>query len=103
MFLIVYGHVVGDPFNPFNQITQPAYTKQLGVAFFVFITGWSLANDNRNGLRVVFNRLFAIYFYGILFALLFLNEIPSLRTIAGGCIILVSQLLIFIKYFSLDQ
>ena len=70
MFLIIFGHVVGNPFNLFNEITQPAYTKQLGVAFFVFITGWSLANDTRPGLRVVFNRLFAIYFYGILFALL---------------------------------
>ena len=70
MFLIVYGHVVGDAFNPFNQISQPVYTKQLGVAFFVFITGWSLANDSRPRLRVVFNRLFSIYFYGLLFALL---------------------------------
>jgi drug/metabolite transporter (DMT)-like permease len=41
--------------------------------------------------------------YGILFAFLFINEIPSLRTIAGGCIILVSQVLIFIKIFNLDK
>jgi len=41
--------------------------------------------------------------YGILFALLFLNEMPSLRTIAGGCVILVSQVLIFIKVYHLDQ
>jgi drug/metabolite transporter (DMT)-like permease len=41
--------------------------------------------------------------YGILFAFLFLNEIPSLRTTAGGCVILVSQILIFIKIFSLDH
>jgi drug/metabolite transporter (DMT)-like permease len=41
--------------------------------------------------------------YGIIFALLFLNEIPSLRTIAGGCIILVSQVLIFIKIFNLER
>jgi len=41
--------------------------------------------------------------YGILFAFLFLNEIPSLRTIAGGCIILMSQVLIFIKIFHLDH
>jgi hypothetical protein len=70
MFLIVFGHVVGDPFNIYNQITQPVYTKQLGVAFFVFITGWSLANDNRSGIRVVFNRIFPVYFYGVLFSLL---------------------------------
>ena len=70
MFLIVIGHVVGDPFNLYNQISQPVYTKQLGVAFFVFITGWSLANDSRPRLRVVFNRIFPIYFYGFVFALL---------------------------------
>ena len=38
--------------------------------------------------------------YGIVFAFFFLNEIPSLRTIAGGCIILLSQVLIIFKIFS---
>ncbi|WP_343074996.1 acyltransferase family protein [sulfur-oxidizing endosymbiont of Gigantopelta aegis] len=52
MFLIVYGHVVGNPLNIFNLISQPVYTKQIGVAFFVFITGWSLANESKKGLRV---------------------------------------------------
>lgn len=70
MLLIVTGHVFGDPYSIFNSVSQPVYTKQLGVAFFVFITGWSLANDNRDGLRVVFNRIFPIYFYGFLFAVL---------------------------------
>ncbi len=37
--------------------------------------------------------------YGIVFAFLFLDEIPSLRTVAGGCIILLSQVLIIIKIF----
>ena len=41
--------------------------------------------------------------YGILFAFLFLEEIPSLRTVAGGAIILASQVLMFIKIFSSDQ
>lgn len=67
MFLIVFGHVVGPPFN---QFTQPIYPKQLGVAFFVFITAWSLANDSRNRFRVLFNRLFPVYLFGICFALL---------------------------------
>lgn len=35
--------------------------------------------------------------YGIIFAFLFLHEIPSLRTIIGGSIILLSQFLIFMK------
>jgi drug/metabolite transporter (DMT)-like permease len=40
--------------------------------------------------------------YGIFFAYLFLNEIPSIRTIVGGSIILLSQVLIIIKIFSLE-
>jgi len=69
MFLIIYGHIVGDPLNLYNQITQPIHTKQIGVAFFVFITGWGLANNTRPALRTVFNRIFPFYFYGILFAM----------------------------------
>lgn len=70
MLLIVTGHLIGDPFNIFNSVSQPIYTKQLGVAFFVFITGWSLANEKRQGFKVVYNRVFPVYFYGFLFALL---------------------------------
>jgi hypothetical protein len=69
MFLIIYGHIVGDPLNLYNQITQPIHTKQIGVAFFVFITGWGLANNTRPALQTVFNRIFPFYFYGILFAM----------------------------------
>ena len=58
MFLIIYGHIVGDPANLYNQLTQPIHTKQIGVAFFVFITGWGLANNVRPPLRAVFNRIF---------------------------------------------
>lgn len=76
MFFIVFGHVVGAPFN---QFTQPIYPKQLGVAFFVFITGWSLANENRPRLRVVFNRIFPVYLFGV------------------GCALVVSLLFFFIK------
>ena len=93
MLLIVVGHVYGDPLHIFNSVSQPIYTKQLGVAFFVFITGWSLANETRDGFRVVFNRLFSVYFYGLLFAVLLsgfyfitehdLNESNYLPFIAG--------------------
>jgi drug/metabolite transporter (DMT)-like permease len=38
--------------------------------------------------------------YGIVFASLFLHEYPSLRTVTGGCIILLSQVLIIFKIFS---
>lgn len=70
MLLIVIGHVVGDPHSLFNSATQPIYAKQLGVTFFVFVMGWGLANEARPGIRVVFNRLFPLYFFGILCALL---------------------------------
>ena len=69
MFLIIYGHIVGDPSNLYNQLTQPVHTKQIGVAFFVFLTGWGLANNVRPPLRTVFNRIFPFYLYGILCAL----------------------------------
>ena len=70
MLLIVIGHIFGGTDVIFNQVTQPIYTKQLGVSFFVFITGWSLANDRKPRFNVLFNRLFAIYFYGIVAAFL---------------------------------
>lgn len=70
MLLIVIGHVIGSPDHMFNEMTQPIYTKQLGVAFFIFIMGWSLANDRGSWLKVVFNRLFPVYFYGIAMALI---------------------------------
>ena len=69
MLLIIFGHVVGDPNNLYNQIAQPVHTKQIGVAFFIFITGWGLANNTRHPLKAVFNRIFPFYFYGILFAI----------------------------------
>lgn len=76
MFFIVFGHVVGPPFN---QFTQPVNPKQLGVAFFVFIIGWSLANENRARGRVLFNRLFPVYLFGL------------------GCAFFLSLLFLFLK------
>ncbi len=70
MFFIIVGHVVGSPYNLFNLASQPIYTKQLGVCFFIFIMGWGLANEHRTSFQVVFKRAFPIYFYGIAFALL---------------------------------
>jgi hypothetical protein len=70
MLLIMIGHIIGDPQNIYNLLALPTYTKQIGVAFFVFITGWGLANETRDSLRVVFNRLFPFYFYGVVFAVI---------------------------------
>ena len=68
MLLIIFGHIIGDPSNLYNQLTLPVHTKQIGVAFFVFITGWGLANNTKPPLRTIYNRVFPFYFYGILFA-----------------------------------
>ncbi|MHA7816386.1 MAG: acyltransferase family protein [Pseudohaliea sp.] len=69
MVLILIGHVVGGPDALFNVVSVPVYSKQLGVAFFVFATGWGLANDRRARLRAAFNRAFPVYFFGLLCAL----------------------------------
>ena len=70
MLLIIIGHVVGSPYHIFNMVSQPVYSKQLGVCFFIFVMGWSLANENRTSFKVVFDRVFPVYFYGILIAVL---------------------------------
>ena len=67
MFLIVFGHVVG---GPVNFLTPPIYQKQLGVAFFLFVTGFTLARETRPVARVVVNRLFEILLIGGAFAVL---------------------------------
>lgn len=67
MGLIVFGHVVG---GPLNLVTPPIYQKQLGVAFFLFVTGFTLARETRPVWRVVVNRLFEILVIGFAFALI---------------------------------
>ena len=62
MTLIVVGHVAGALVN---GLTPPIYPKQLGVAFFLFAMGFSLARDSRPQWRVVGNRLFEIYLFGL--------------------------------------
>jgi hypothetical protein len=69
MWLIILGHLIGDPHNPYNLVTQPAFTKQIGVAFFVFVTGWGLANETRPAVRAVFNRFFPFLLFGVAFAI----------------------------------
>jgi carbonic anhydrase/acetyltransferase-like protein (isoleucine patch superfamily) len=67
MFLIVYGHVAG--WAPLVALA-PIYTKQLGVALFLFATGYSLTQDRRPRWQVAFNRLFEIYIFGLALAVL---------------------------------
>jgi fucose 4-O-acetylase-like acetyltransferase len=67
MFLIVMGHVAS---RPTNHLLPPIYAKQLGVAFFIFVMGYSLASETKPARRVLFDRLFEIYLWGWTFALL---------------------------------
>ncbi len=74
--LIVYGHVAG---TSIDWLTAPIYAKQLGVAFFLFVAGFSLAREQRPVRRVLFNRLFDVFLFGISCALL-MSAITYLRT-----------------------
>jgi hypothetical protein len=67
MAVIVLGHVA----SPWVEgLTPPFNPKQLGVAFFLFVTGYSLARERRPWQEVLPRRLFEVYLYGIGFALL---------------------------------
>ncbi len=66
MFLIVFGHVAG---GSVVHLTPPIYLKQLGVAFFIFATGWGLARESRDRFQVVYNRLFPVFLLGLGFAM----------------------------------
>ncbi len=67
MGLIILGHtgaytLAPDSTNPFNP-------KQLGVAFFVFVTAYTLATENRRPTVVVFNRFFEVGLFCLLVAI----------------------------------
>jgi hypothetical protein len=64
--LIVFDHVAHWMLP---WATPPFYPKQLGVAMFVFVTGYTLAHERR-GLPVVIARWFEVWVYGLLLALL---------------------------------
>src|SRR6266851_4083308 len=67
MVLIVYGHAAGwAPLATF----PPVYLKQLGVAFFLFALGYSLAREDRPISEVLFARLFDIYVFGLIVCVL---------------------------------
>lgn len=64
---ILYGHLVGwGVFAAF----PPIYSKQLGVALFLFASGYSLSAETRDRWQVAFNRVFEIYLFGVPCALL---------------------------------
>jgi hypothetical protein len=65
MTLILLGHLAGAYTN---HLAPPIYPKQLGVAFFVFAMGYSLSVETRPRCEVVSNRLFDMFLWGILTA-----------------------------------
>jgi hypothetical protein len=67
MALIVFGHV-GAYLTA--GLTPPVYQKQLGVAFFLFLTGFTLARERRPAAEVVYRRLFEVILVGVAFAML---------------------------------
>jgi hypothetical protein len=77
ILLIVYGHVGSASVA---MLTPPVLPKQLGVAFFLFALGFSLAREQRSIGRVLFNRLFEIYLFGLSFAVL----VSAVSLAAGG-------------------
>ena len=98
MLLILVGHAIGGTDVLFNSVSQPIYSKQLGVAFFVFVAGWGLSSARRPRIREVYNRAFALYFYGLVCALLLsaayalagrdINESNYLPLLAGANVFL---------------
>jgi hypothetical protein len=67
LLLIVYGHVAQ---GSTLWLARPIYVKQFGVAFFVFATGFTLATEKRPAWTVILNRMFEVYLWGVLAALL---------------------------------
>ncbi len=60
--LIVYGHVAHATTVSW---TPPIYVKQLGVALFIFATGYTLARERRGVVEALVTRLFPIYLFGL--------------------------------------
>jgi len=67
MAFIVWGHVAAAT-TP--TLSPPFNLKQLGVAFFVFLCGHSLARERRSPMQVVFNRYFEVFVWGLTGAVL---------------------------------
>jgi hypothetical protein len=67
MLIIIYGHTAG---RGIVEFTPPFNPKQLGVAFFVFVMGFSLARETRPAWQIVYNRFFEMALFGWIAALL---------------------------------
>lgn len=67
MQLILFGHTGGESMLP--RLFSPINAKQLGVAFFVFVTAFTLAQEKRRGVRVIFERFFEVAYLGIVLSM----------------------------------
>jgi len=63
MTVIVYGHVTRAV-----AVTAPIYPKQLGVAFFLFAGGFTLARERRPIAQALFKRLFQTWLFAFVLA-----------------------------------
>ena len=68
MAVIIFGHTGGDDLIP--MIFNPINPKQLGVAFFVFVTAFTLAGEKRDALPVIFKRFFEVALLGLMLCVL---------------------------------
>jgi len=63
MTVIVYGHVTRAV-----PLTPPIYPKQLGVALFLFASGFTLARERRPAAEALLKRLAQLWVYAFVFA-----------------------------------
>lgn len=68
--LIIFGHLAGWG-GKAHYATAPIYYKQIGVALFMLALGFTLAREQRPISKVLFNRHFEIYLFGIASAIAF--------------------------------
>ena len=65
--LIVFGHVAHSAIAGF---VPPIYPKQFGVAMFLFASAYGLSRERRASWRAVANRLFEMFLFGVVIAVL---------------------------------
>jgi len=95
---------------PFYFLLRPSLSNQSIVLLIILGTVCTAGSHTLfiKGLRRIKAQTASIIsslepVYGILFASLFLHEIPSLRTVSGGILILLSQVLILIEFINIKH
>lgn len=65
--LIVFGHLAH---GAIAGLVPPIYPKQFGVAMFLYASAYGLARERRSSWRAVANRLFEMFLFGVVIAVL---------------------------------